>query len=223
MFHETKYAISILVRNFGLGTVVFLSPMSKANIMRDEEIRRSAALKEALKGQSIVLVGMMGCGKTAIGRLAAKFLELPFFDADEEIEKAAGMSVADFFSTYGEEEFRAGEQKVIARLLSESQCVLALGGGAYLAEQTRECASEHALSVWMHVDLEILYSRVMRRPGKRPLLAKGDPMETIRQLLEKREPIYALADITIVPSAATKNKTCEILLSGIEQYLEKES
>ncbi len=191
--------------------------------MRDEDIRRAAALKEALKGQSIVLVGMMGCGKTAIGRLVAKYLDLPFFDADEEIEKAAGMSVADFFSTYGEDEFRAGERKVIARLLSESQCVLALGGGAFLAEKTRESVSEHGLSVWMRVDLETLVARVMRRPGKRPLLAKGDPREIIRQLLEKREPVYDLADLTITPSAATKNKTCEMLLSGIENYLENES
>jgi shikimate kinase len=104
-------------------------------------------LVSRLGGRSIVLVGMMGCGKTAIGRLMANYFNLPFFDADEEIERAAGMNVTDFFSTYGEAEFRSGETKVISRLLDQNQSVLALGGGAFLSEETRECVAKNALSL----------------------------------------------------------------------------
>jgi len=175
-------------------------------------------LKDHLRERSIVLVGMMGSGKTAIGRITAAHLGLPFFDADGEIEKAAGMNIADFFSTYGETEFRAGERKVIARLLAEEQCVLALGGGAFLSPDTRECIADNALSLWLRADLEVLYSRVMRRPGKRPLLDTDNPKATLQDLLAKREPVYALADITVDTSTSSKNITRDRVLAAIAGY-----
>lgn len=176
-----------------------------------------------LDGRSLVFVGMMGCGKTAIGRMVAKVCGLPFFDADEEIEAAAGMSVTDFFATYGEAEFRVGERKVIARLLAEEQCVLALGGGAFLLDETRDCISDTAISLWLRADLEVLYSRVMRRPGKRPLLQSGDPRYVLRELLVKREPFYKLADITVDTSTTSKNVTCDWVVEAIDEYLSNEN
>ena len=169
-----------------------------------------------------MFVGMMGCGKTAIGRLVANVLGLPFFDADEEIELAAGMSVSDFFSTHGEAEFREGERKVIARLLAGPHGVLALGGGAFLNEETRDCISKSALSLWLRADLEVLYTRVMRRPDKRPLLQTGDPKSTLRELLKKREPYYAMANITVDTSTTSKNVTCDWVTGAIESYLADE-
>lgn len=176
-----------------------------------------------LDGRSLVFVGMMGCGKTAIGRMVAKVCGLPFFDADEEIEAAAGMSVTDFFATYGESEFRVGERKVIARLLAEEQCVLALGGGAFLLDETRACISDTAISLWLRADLEVLYSRVMRRPGKRPLLQSGDPRNVLRELLVKREPFYTLADIAVDTSITSKNVTCDWVVEAIDEYLSNEN
>ncbi len=180
---------------------------------------QSADLVEELKGMSIVLVGMMGCGKTAIGRIVASQLGQQFYDADEEIELAAGMKVAEYFSTYGEAEFRNGERKVIARLLNGSQCVLALGGGAFLSRETRECISKNALSVWLRTDLDILYSRVMRRPGKRPLLNTDDPRTTLTELLKDREPYYAMADIIVDTSNTSKNVTRDRVLAAISEHL----
>ncbi len=178
-----------------------------------------ADLVDGLNGMSIVLVGMMGCGKTAIGRIVAGHLGQQFYDADEEIELAAGMKVAEYFSTYGEAEFRVGERKVIARLLNDGQCILALGGGAFLSRETRDCISKNALSVWLRTDLEILYSRVMRRPGKRPLLNTGDPRSTLRELLKDREPCYAMADIIVDTSNTSKNVTRDRVLAAISGHL----
>ncbi len=190
--------------------------MTSKNTMTDID------LVKRLNNRSLVFVGMMGCGKTAIGRIVAEKLGLRFFDADEEIEKAAGMSVADYFAAYGEEEFRDGERKVIARLLDNGQCVLALGGGAFLAPSTREIIADKALSLWLRANVEILYSRVMRRPGKRPLLQTDDPKSTLARLLKQREPCYALADITVDTSTTSKNVTCERVVRAINSYLENE-
>ena len=173
-------------------------------------------------GKSVVLVGMMGCGKTAIGRITANALGLPFFDADEEIEKAAGMSVTDFFANYGEEEFRTGERKVIARLLNDHTSVLALGGGAFLDEETRSIIKERGISVWLRADIGVLYSRVMRRPGKRPLLQTDNPRKTLEDLLEKRKPFYAQADLVVDTSLNSKNITRDRVLTALNDLAETE-
>jgi shikimate kinase len=178
---------------------------------------------EKLGNRSIVLVGMMGCGKTAIGRITANYLGLPFFDADEEIEKAAGMSVVEIFSNFGEEEFRLGESKVIARLLEANQSVLALGGGAFFTEDTRFNIAEKGISVWLKADLEILYSRVMRRPGKRPLLQTGDPKKTLIELMDKRKPFYAKADLVVDTSVNSKNVTRDRVVQALGKYIENET
>lgn len=146
--------------------------------------------------RSIVLVGLMGSGKSTIGRRLATALGLPFHDADAEIEAAAGCSVAEFFAKHGEPAFRDGERRVIARLLDGPRHVLATGGGAFMDAATRALIAEKAVSVWLRADLEVLMSRVLRR-NTRPLLAKGDPRETMERLIRERYPVYAEADITI--------------------------
>jgi shikimate kinase len=146
--------------------------------------------------RTIVLVGLMGAGKTTIGRRLATKLGLSFVDADEEIERSAGMTVADIFSEYGEAEFRAGERRVIARLLQEPRLVLATGGGAFMDDETRAEIAAHAVSVWLKADLDLLERRCARRTT-RPLLNTGNPRETLARLIDERYPIYAEADITV--------------------------
>ncbi|MBI3676121.1 MAG: shikimate kinase [Proteobacteria bacterium] len=146
--------------------------------------------------RTIALVGMMGAGKSSIGRRIAARLEVPFKDADAEIEAAAGCSINDIFERYGEPAFRDGERKVIARLLSEPPHVLATGGGAFIDEATRERIKRDAISIWISVPAEVLISRVARR-DTRPLLKNGDPAEIIQRLLMEREPIYAEADMKV--------------------------
>jgi shikimate kinase len=144
----------------------------------------------------IVLVGMMGAGKTAVGRRLAKTLSWPFKDADAAIEAAAGTSIANIFAEIGEPAFRLKERQVICRLLSGERMVLALGGGAFMDPQTRALVREKARSIWLRADLETLARRT-GRPGKRPLLAKGDPRTVLAELLNQRMPIYAQADLII--------------------------
>jgi shikimate kinase len=141
----------------------------------------------------IVLIGMMGAGKTSVGRALANLMSVPFFDSDAEIESAAGCSVAQIFSDYGEAEFRRMEREVTARLLERDSCLLSLGGGAFMDEQTRARIKQKAFSVWLRVEPEILLKRVLRH-GNRPLL-KGAPKQKLEQLLSEREPIYAGADL----------------------------
>ena len=142
----------------------------------------------------IVLIGMMGAGKTSIGRALADLMSVPFFDSDAEIESAAGCSVAQIFSDYGEAEFRRMEQEVTARLLERDSCLLSLGGGAFMDEQTRARIKQRAFSVWLRVEPEILLKRVLRH-GNRPLLKGDAPKQKLEQLLSEREPIYAGADL----------------------------
>ncbi len=146
--------------------------------------------------KTVVLVGLMGAGKTSVGRRLADLFDSRFVDADKEIEQAAGCSIADFFERFGEEEFRRGEERVIARLLRDPPCVLATGGGAYMSEDTRREIREHGLSVWLKADLDVLYERVARR-SDRPLLKTEDPRATLEAIMEKRYPVYAQADLTI--------------------------
>ena len=156
----------------------------------------SAGLRAALGHRSLVMVGLMGCGKTSIGRRLAGVLELPFVDADEEIERAAGMSIAEIFAAHGEAYFRDGEKRVIARLLAGGPQVLATGGGAFMSEETRANIRALGLSIWLRAELPVLMRRVLKR-DHRPLLKAPDPEAVMRELMEKRYPIYAEADVVV--------------------------
>jgi shikimate kinase len=159
---------------------------------------QEAALLAALGRRSIVLVGMMGAGKSSIGRRLAQRLGVNFVDADAEIEAAAGMTIAEIFANYGEPDFRSGEARVIARLLDQGQQVLATGGGAFMNPETRAGIRQKGVSVWLKADFEVLMRRVKRRnTADRPML-QGDPAQRIRQLMAERYPVYAEADVTVV-------------------------
>jgi shikimate kinase len=149
-----------------------------------------------LDKRALVLVGLMGCGKTSVGRRLASALSLRFVDADEEIERSANKSVAEIFADHGEQSFRDGERRVIERLLKEGPLVLATGGGAYMNATTRENIKAHGISVWLKADLHVLMKRVMRRDN-RPLLKTTDPEGTMRRLMAERYPVYASADMTV--------------------------
>jgi shikimate kinase len=167
--------------------------------------------------KSIVLVGLMGAGKTCIGtRLAAK-LGLPFVDADTEIERAAGCSVPDIFELYGESEFRKGERRVIARLLKDPVQVLATGGGAFMDSATRKEIRNRAISVWLRADLNLLVSRTGRRTD-RPLLENGNRREILKRLIEERHPIYAEADLVIDSAQESPDLTVDRLIGALEKF-----
>ncbi len=151
---------------------------------------------EIIPNCTIVLVGLMGAGKSCIGRGLAERLNRPFIDADDEIEEAAGCSIPDIFELYGEPAFRDGERRVIARLLKEPPHVMATGGGAFIDDEVRAMIAKKAVSVWLRADLDLLVQRTARRGG-RPLLAKGSRSKTLRRLMEERYPVYAQADITV--------------------------
>ncbi|ABC24534.1 shikimate kinase [Rhodospirillum rubrum] len=144
--------------------------------------------------RTLVLVGLMGAGKTCIGRRLAQMAGVPFVDADVEIERAAKRTIAEIFATYGESEFRALERRVMARLLAGRTCVLATGGGAFMAEDTRALIRLHGLSLWLRADLDLLVARTAGRTH-RPLLNNGDAREKLAELMAKRHPVYAEADI----------------------------
>ena len=172
--------------------------MSDIALHSDASVSASAAaIVAGLGRRSIVLVGMMGVGKSSVGRRLAARLSIPFVDADAEIEKAAGMSIADIFARHGEANFRSGEARVIARLLDGGPQVLAAGGGAFMNADTRAIMQTKAVSIWLSADLDVLMRRVGKRKNDRPLLQTADPAETLRRLLAEREPIYALADLTV--------------------------
>lgn len=156
------------------------------------------ALVAALGRRSIVLVGMMGAGKSSIGRRLAQRLGVGFVDADAEIEAAAGMTIAEIFATYGEPDFRSGEARVIARLLDQGPQVLATGGGAFMNPETRAGIRQKGISVWLKADFEVLMRRVKRRAtADRPML-QGDPAQRIRQLMTERYPVYGEANVTVM-------------------------
>jgi shikimate kinase len=157
---------------------------------------QEAEIAAALGMRSVVLVGMMGAGKSTIGRRLSARLRLPFLDADSEIEAAAGMSIPDIFEAHGEPHFRDGEARVIARLLDGGPAVIATGGGAFMREDTRNRIRDKAVSIWLKADADIIMKRVKRR-ADRPLLQTADPAGTVERLIGEREPIYSHADITI--------------------------
>lgn len=153
-------------------------------------------LTGALGDRSLVLIGLMGCGKSAIGKRLATKLSLPFVDADEEIERVAQQSISEIFAQYGEPFFRERERMVIARLLADGPQVLATGGGAFMNPQTRQAVREHGISIWLRAELPVLMRRVLKR-NTRPLLKTDDPEAVMRRLMDERYPVYAQADITV--------------------------
>lgn len=164
--------------------------------------------------RTIALVGLMGVGKTSVGRRLAHALRRPFRDADEEIELAAGRSVADIFATFGEAEFRAGERRVIARLLNDPPHVLATGGGAFMNGQTRALLLDRALVVWLKADLDVLVRRVGRK-DTRPLLRGKDPREVLGGLIEERYPIYGQAHLIIETGDTPHQSAVEAVLKAL--------
>jgi 3-dehydroquinate synthase len=179
------------------------------------DARRVAA---ALGGRSIVLVGMMGAGKTSVGKRLATKLGLPFVDADAEIEVGAQLTIAEIFERFGEAYFRDGERRVIARLLNSGPQVLATGGGAFMNKTTRDNIAAHAVSVWLKPDVEVLVARV-RKKSNRPLLQTADPEQTLRRLLDERSPTYALADITIESRDGPHESVVDMTLRRLAEKL----
>ena len=165
----------------------------------------------------LVLVGMMGVGKSSIGRRLAQLLGLEFMDADTEIEEAAQMSVSEIFATFGEEYFRDGERRVIARLMEHGPCVIATGGGAFVNAETRALVLEQGLAIWLDSDVDTLVERVGRK-DTRPLLRDGDPREILGRLRSEREPFYAQAQIHVVSEAKPHHYTLNKILQALKSW-----
>ena len=165
-------------------------------------------------GRTLVLVGLMGAGKSSVGRRLAARLGLPFTDADQEIESAAGMTVSEIFARHGEPAFRDGERRVIARLLGDPVHVLATGGGAFMDERTRALIRERAVSIWLRAELDELVRRVSRRTD-RPLLKGADPRIVLERLMAQRYPVYAEADVTVPSSSGAADETVDRILAQL--------
>ena len=177
-----------------------------------------ATIVAALGRRSLVLVGVMGAGKSSIGRRLAARLDIAFVDADVEIEKAAGMSIPDMFATRGEGEFRAGEARVILRLLDSGPQVLATGGGAFLSADTRAAIAATGISIWLNAEFEVLMKRIRRRHD-RPLLKTDDPGATLRELIAARYPVYALADLTVQSREVPHDKIVDEIVSALADHM----
>lgn len=179
-------------------------------------------VRNNLKGRTIVFVGMMASGKTKIGRWIAQELDLPFYDSDWEIEKSVGKSITDVFSTLGEARFRAGERKIISRILHQSTSVLATGGGAFMDTHTQSIIRKKGISLWLKADVETLYLRIKGK-SNRPLLNTENPKETLVSLLELREPIYAKADIMIHVHNRPKREAVDTVIEKLKNWLSAQS
>jgi len=177
-----------------------------------------AELHAALGRRSIVLVGMMGAGKSSIGRRLATRLGIPFVDADTEIEKAAGMTIPEIFAAHGEPYFRAGEQRVIARLLDSGPQVLATGGGAFMNRDTRASIAAKGISVWLRATLDVLTKRIKRR-SDRPLRRTADPADTLRRLIDERYPVYAEAALTVESRDVPHDTIVDEIVEGLRSYV----
>ncbi|MDR7035367.1 shikimate kinase/shikimate kinase/3-dehydroquinate synthase [Methylobacterium sp. BE186] len=175
-------------------------------------------LRHALGPRSIVLVGLMGAGKSTVGRRLASRLGMIFKDADNEIEAAAGLTIPDIFAIYGEPSFREGEERVISRLIREGPMVLATGGGAFMRDSTRARIAEGGISVWLKADLDVLMRRVRKR-GNRPLLQTEDPEETMRQLMEARHPVYGGADVMVLSRDVSHDRVVQDVLEALDTHL----
>ena len=179
--------------------------------MRTEKISNK---RDHAPKKTIVLVGIMGAGKSTVGKILADRLGMRFIDADQEIERAAGCTITDFFEKYGEVEFRKGEERVISRILAGEPCVLAIGGGAFMSESTRLLIKKIATSVWLRVSFEILAKRLEKR-SDRPLLQTADPQQTLKALIKKRYPIYNDADFIV----DVENDGVDITVSKVVECL----
>jgi shikimate kinase len=180
-----------------------------------------ARVEDALRRQTIVLVGLMGAGKTSVGKRLAAALDLPFKDGDDEVEQAAGLSIPEIFELYGEDRFRDGERRVMARLLNDPPHVLATGGGAFMDPLTRMAIQQKAISVWLKADIDVLARRVARK-DTRPLLSGRDPKEVLTRLAAQREPIYALADIVVESGDRAHAATVEAIINALRARLAPE-
>lgn len=178
----------------------------------------AAAIREQLGNRTIMFVGLMGAGKTVIGRRVAQILDLPFVDSDHEIESVSRMTIPELFEAYGEPEFRALEQRVIERLLHEGPRVLSTGGGAFMNAQTREAAAQYGITVWLKADLDLLMERVAKRQN-RPLLQNADPRGVMRQLMDVRYPVYALADLTVETRDTKREIITEETIQALAAHL----
>jgi shikimate kinase len=176
---------------------------------------------EPLRHKTIALVGLMGVGKSSVGRRLANALNLPFRDADSEVETAAGRSISDIFAELGEAAFREGERRVIARLLDQPPHVLATGGGAFMSPETRRLIKSKAVSVWLKTDLDILARRVSRK-GTRPLLSGKDAMEVLQAQAEARYPAYAEADVVVETGDAAHHVTVDQVIRALSAFLEEQ-
>ncbi len=175
-------------------------------------------LREALGTRSIVLVGLMGAGKSSIGRRLAHRLGLPFVDADTEIEKAADLTIPEIFDRHGEAYFRSGEVRVVARILDAGPQVLATGGGAYMNADTRARIRARGISIWLKADLDVLMKRVKRR-GDRPLLKADDPQAVLKRLMDERYPVYAEAELTVLSREATHEEVVEDVIRALAAHI----
>jgi shikimate kinase len=179
----------------------------------------ATAILSLLGSRSVVLVGMMGVGKSSIGRRLATRLGVPFVDADTEIEKAAGMSIADIFARHGEADFRSGEARVIARLLDGGPQVLATGGGAVMNADTRAAIKAKGVSIWLSAELDVLLRRINKRKNERPMLQTADPAATLRELLVARAPVYALADLTVQSREVPHDAIVSEIMAALAAFL----
>ena len=179
---------------------------------------KQAQLLRRLGQRSIVFVGLMGAGKTAIGRKVAAALDLAFVDSDHEIETASRMGIPDLFERYGEAEFRALEQRVIARILENGPQVLSTGGGAFMNEQTRAAIAGHGVSVWLKADIDVLMERVSKKQN-RPLLKNPDPRAVMERLMAERHPVYATADVTVLTRDERKEVIADEVIDALAARL----
>ncbi len=195
--------------------------MTDITLQNDENLQVPAApILARLGSRSIVLTGMMGVGKSSIGRRLAARLGVPFVDADAEIEKSANMSIADVFARHGEDYFRSGEARVIARLLDSGPQILASGGGAVMNADTRAAIKARGVSIWLKADFDVLMRRIAKRKHERPMLHTDDPAETLRQLLITREPVYALADLTVQSREVPHDAIVAEIMRALTDFLD---
>ncbi len=180
----------------------------------------AAAILARLGSRSIVLVGMMGVGKSSIGRRLGVRLGVPFVDADAEIEAAAGMSIADIFARHGEAYFRSGEARVIARLLEGGPQVLATGGGAIMNADTRTAIKAKGVSIWLNAEFDVLMRRINKRKSDRPMLQTADPAATLRQLLDERGPVYAQSDLTVQSREVPHDAIVSEIMKALSDFLD---
>lgn len=188
--------------------------MSEVAIIKEQSLAEEA--RAALGQRNLIFVGLMGAGKSAIGKLVAQSLSVPFIDTDAEIEKVSRMTISELFAAYGEAEFRALETRVIERLLKRGPQVVSTGGGAFINENTRHQIKEGGLSIWLKADLDVLWDRVSRR-DHRPLLKTENPKQTLENLMNQRYPIYAEADMTVHSINIRKEAMASEVLKAVVQ------